>query len=190
VGRSSLALVVSLLAACAARPPGASTEGPRANPSLAGPSSSVEDAGAATVRACVRGAKDVAPCSEDCDRGIASACAILASRVERGEGVAKDPTRAASLHERACELGDAASCVVAARMHAGGLGVPPNRARQMELLVAACNLGDAFACVTPAKAFATGAGVPRDERRAAELAARACAGGIESACEAGPDGGP
>jgi TPR repeat protein len=138
-----------------------------------------------------RDAKDLAPCIEDCNRGIGFACASVASRLEHGgEGVPRDLTRAVAMHERACELRDAPSCIAAARMHAAGSGVPPSRARQMDLLAAACHLGDAFACAAPAKAFAEGAGVPRDPRRAKELYERGCIGGVESACEAIEDAGP
>lgn len=168
-------------ASCAPTPAVLTPEGPHADTTASGPSASIPDAGG--PRICVHDAKDLAPCGEDCDRGIAFACAIVATRVERGDGVPKDLTRAVRLLERACELRDAASCVSAARMHASGTGVPPNRAKQVELLTAACTLGDALACSVPAKAFANGAGVTKDERRAADLLQRACAGGVATACE-------
>lgn len=139
------------------------------------------DAGAQNVRACLHESKDPLPCSEDCDRGIAASCVILAGRVHA--------TYAVSLYERACELKDAASCVAAARFHAAGRGVPPNRGKQMELLAHACVLGDATSCATPAKAFAAGTGVARDERRATDLWQRGCGGGLEAACDALGDAG-
>ena len=167
---------------CASAPAARTPEGPHTEEPVSGPSPSIADAGA--PRICVHDAKDLAPCSEDCDRGIAFACGVVATRIERGDGVPRDLTRAVRLHERACELRDAASCVAAARMHASGAGVPPSRAKQVELLGAACTLGDVLACAVPAKAFANGTGVARDERRAAELWQRACAGGVAAACEA------
>ena len=169
------------MASCATTPAALTPEGPHADTLASGPSSSMPDPGA--PRICVHDAKDLAPCAEDCDRGIAFACGVVAARVERGEGIPRDLTRAVHLHERACELRDAASCVSAARMHASGTGVPPGRGKQVELLAAACTLGDALACAVPAKAFANGTGVTRDERRAADLLQRACAGGIATACE-------
>ena len=183
--RTSSALRLVTLAAvvgCASAPVARSPEGPHAGEPASGPSSSIAEAGA--PRICTHDSKDLAPCSEDCDRGIASACGVVATRIERGDGVPKDLTRAVRMHERGCELRDAASCVSAARMQASGAGVPPNRSKQVELLGAACTLGDALACAVPAKAFANGTGVARDERRAAELWQRACAGGVASACEA------
>lgn len=169
---------------CAPASPRTPIEGPRAETTASAPASSPPAVDGGVPRACTHDAKDLAPCVEDCDRGLAFACMLVAMRVERGEGVPKDLTRAVRLHERACELRDASSCVSAARMHASGAGVPPSRARQVELLATACTLGDVHACSVPAKAFANGAGVGRDERRAAELWQRACAGGVESACEA------
>ncbi len=149
--------------------------------------SSLADGG--NARVCTHDGKDVAPCAEDCDRGLASGCALLAARVEHGDRVPMDLTRAVVLYERARELRDAPSCVSASRMHASGAGVPPSRTRQLDLLSKACVGGDATSCVQAAKAFARGVGVPRDERRAAELWQRACTGGIESACDALGDAG-
>ena len=169
------------MASCATTPSALTPEGPHADATASGPSSSISDAGG--PRICVHDAKYLAPCAEDCDRGIAFACGVVATRVERGEGVPKDLTRAVRLHERACELRDAASCVSAARMHASGTGVPPSRGKQVELLTAACTLGDALACSVPARAFANGTGVTKDERRAADLLQRACAGGVATACD-------
>ena len=146
-----------------------------------GASAPLVDSGA--VRVCMHDTKDVAPCVEDCDRGIAFACTVVAQRLERGEGVAQDLTRAVRLQERACELRDATACVNAARMHVSGRGVPPSRQQQVELLGEACKLGDAAACATAARAFAMGSGVPRDDVRASDLLRRACVNGLPSACE-------
>jgi TPR repeat protein len=149
--------------------------------------SSSVDAGA--PRTCLHDAKDLFPCLEECDRGIASACNLIATRFEHGGTIPRDSSRAVFFHERACDLKDAASCVSAARMHAAGSGVPPSRTRQVELLRAACLLGEPLACSVPAKAYASGNGVGRDERRARDLFERACAGGIEAACDALGDAG-
>jgi TPR repeat protein len=182
--RSRALLLPALLAwsGCTPAKPGASIEGPHAETTASGPSASVPEGGA--PRSCAHDSKDLAPCVEDCDRGLAFACMLVAMRTERGEGVPRDLTRAVHMHERACELRDASSCVSAARMHASGAGVPPSRAKQVELLATACTLGDVHACSVPAKALANGSGVPRDEARAADLWQRACAGGVETACEA------
>jgi len=176
-------LVLVAASACSPSTPEARSPGLTGEASAVVPDGGEGDASAAP-RICMHDAKDLAPCTEECDRGIAVACTVLALRVERGDGSPRDITRAVRLHERACELRDAGSCVSAARMHASGAGVPPSRARQVELLAVACKLGDALACSLPAKAFANGTGVPHDERRATELWERACAGGVPSACEA------
>jgi TPR repeat protein len=177
--------LVFALAACASAPKQAGSDRRASTPTSS--EATTEDAG--DVRACAADGKEVAPCVEDCDRGIASACAIVATRAERGDGVPRDLTRAVTLHERACDLRDALSCIAAAHMHSAGIGVSPNRARQMDLLATACKLGDATACSVPAKAYASGAGVPRDAKRARELWEHACAAGLEPACEAIADAG-
>lgn len=180
--RRALVLVASSAAlGCASSRAPARTGGPAAGGTeTPAPSSPATE----SVRACTHDAKDLAPCVEDCDRGIVFACTVVAGRVERGDRAPLDPTRALRLHERSCELGDASSCVSAARMHAVGSGAPPSRARQIELLGRACMQGDVLACAVPAKAFDAGSGVPRDARRATELWQRACAGGVASACAA------
>lgn len=174
-------------AACAGRPAAAS--GQTGDARAAEEPADAGSDGAAGPRACSFEGKDQAPCAEDCDRGIAFACGVLAARVGRADGGRVDVPRAFALYERACELRDAAACVAAARMSASGDGVPPSRAKQVDLLARACDLGDALACAVPAKALAGGGGVAKDERRALELWRRACAGGVESACEALGDAG-
>lgn len=173
--------VVALVVSCSPAAPSARSPIDLQAPAAGGTPASAGD-GAAVI-ACTHDAKDLGPCTAECDRGMAFACTIVAMRIERGEGVPKDLTRAVVLHERACELKDAPSCVSAARMHASGSGVPPSRAKQIELLGAACKLGDGLACAVPAKAFANGAGVVRDERRARDLWQLACAAGVATACE-------
>jgi TPR repeat protein len=139
-----------------------------------------------SIGTCTPDAKDDhGACRIDCDVGLASACAILASRGEH-EG---HPSIALHYHEKACELRDPAGCVAAARMHANGLGAPRNRAKQLELLTAACNLGETTACSTAAKAFVSGSGVERDPNRARALWERACTSGDSLACDAVADGG-
>ncbi len=175
------AALVTLLAACAARPassPSSSSAGEGARGGS--PASSLDAGGPA---ACVRDPKaDAAPCVDECDRGVAFACVELTTR-------GGTPTRILELHERACELREPSSCVAAARMYASGVGAPPSRAKQLELLAAACRLGDSFSCALPARAFASGSGVARDPRRAKELFERACVGGDEAACETLEDAG-
>ena len=182
-GIALLATPLALALACSPGTPEVRSAGPLAPAVDGGSSPSVPDGGNAP-RICVHDAKDIAPCAEDCDRGIASGCNVIASRSERGDGAPRDLTRAVRHYERACELRDPTSCVSAARMNASGAGVPPSRVRQVELLAAACVLGDALACSVPARAYASGNGVARDERHATELWGRACTSGVSSACDA------
>jgi TPR repeat protein len=182
------AFVLALLFACGGRTAqsGGATTTSTANGSAKNePPATAE----ATPRICTREGKNPFPCVEECDRGIATACATLAVRTEHGEGVPKDTTRAVMLYERACELKDPSACSTAARMHAVGAGVPPNRQKQIDLLAQACLLGDVIACALPAKALSAGIGVGKDEHRARELWQRGCSGGVESSCDALSDAG-
>lgn len=164
--------------ACSPATPEARSLGAPESPSDGGKSAPT-DAGSGP-RICVHDAKDLTPCTEDCDRGIGSGCATGATRAEKE----RHYPVAVRLYERACELHDAAACVSAARMVGSGAGVPPSRAHQLELLATACLLGDALACNVPAKAYATGNGVAQDDRRATELWGRACTSGVPAACDA------
>jgi len=177
VHREAIFLLFALLG-CSPATPEARSLG-AADSTLEDGAPSLPDAGSGP-RICVHDAKDLAPCSEDCDRGIVSGCAVVAGRAEKERNF----PLAVRQYERACELRDAASCVSAARMVGSGAGVPPSRARQLELLAAACLHGDALACNVPAKAYASGNGVARDERRATELWGRACTSGVPAACDA------
>lgn len=176
------AFALLLLVACGAQAKSGATSSGTSEVALGKPAETAPDAGAFTPRTCVHDFKDPRPCSEECDRGIAASCAILAAR--------SHDTWAVQLYERACDLRDASSCTTAARFHASGKGVPPDRAKQMELLTKACRFGQPESCSTPAKAFATGNGVPRDEHKATELWERGCSGGVATACDALPDAGP
>lgn len=138
-----------------------------------------EPADAGTLGLCLPETKAPAPCIEECNRGIAAACAELADRFEAAREVPRDLTRAATLRERACELRDPSACAAAARMHAAGRGVAPSRTRQLELLVAACHLGDGAACATAARAHESGAG---DPALAKALRERACLAGDADSC--------
>ena len=48
--------------------------------------------------------------AKSCDGGIAHSCENLARLYGRGEGVAKDISRAQALRQRACDLGEKSSC--------------------------------------------------------------------------------
>jgi TPR repeat protein len=176
--------VVCTLSACASRGPTTTRGRDIGRAAKDDVSASANDAGA--PRACTFDAKDLAPCYEDCDRGVALACRLAADRLEHGgDGILHDPSRAVMLNERACELRDALGCTTAARLRGRGVGVRVDRLRQIELLARACNLGEGSACTIAARAFARGEpekGVVADPGRAKTLWERACVAGVEEAC--------
>lgn len=182
--RAIFLMVAPLVAACASRGPSATGGRELGRGARDDAASASADAGA--PRVCAFDAKDLAPCYEDCDRGVALACRLAAERLERGgDGVLHDPSRAVTLHERACDLRDALGCTTAARLRGRGVGVRVDRARQIELLARACSLGEGPACATAARALAKGEpdkGVVQDPSRAKTLWERACVAGVEEAC--------
>lgn len=186
--RALAPISIAVWAACAApRAPtaGAPTSaGGREAGALGGSS---EDAGFAP---CADGAEDLTGCREECERGVASSCAILGGRLAEGRDAPHDPPGALRAYERGCDARDALSCVAAARMWAAGRGAPASRERQLGRLSQACELGDATSCMTAARAYAHGRGTERDETKARSLFERACGGGVEEGCaELGLDAG-
>jgi TPR repeat protein len=68
-------------------------------------------AGVLLLRAAPRKAAEAAVWFErGCTAGNADACVTLAGQVERGDGVAKDSSRAADLRAQACKLGNKPAC--------------------------------------------------------------------------------
>ncbi len=182
--RHRLLLAFAALTACASRAPSSAGGRDLGRSAKDDATSASSDAGA--PRVCTFDVKDLAPCYEDCDRGVALACRLAADRLEHGgDGVPRDPSRAVTLDERACELRDALGCTNAARLRGRGVGVRVDRGRQIELLARACSLGEGSACAVAARAFAKGEpekGVEKDPARAKTLWERACVAGVEEAC--------
>ncbi len=118
-----------------------------------------------------------------CEAGDAASCASFARALERGEGVAANPAKAARLFEGACAAGDNDACVHLGSMLRLGRGVAKNATRAETLLTNACDRGSAWACGELGVLLAEGGqGVPRDPVRARALLKKACDGGYAEAC--------
>jgi TPR repeat protein len=65
---------------------------------------------------------------------------------ERGEGVARDDTRAAQLYQKACDGGYARGCFEFGRSYAAGRGVAKDEAFARQLFQKACDGGDMGGC--------------------------------------------
>ncbi|MEZ4262488.1 MAG: hypothetical protein R3B36_25620 [Polyangiaceae bacterium] len=133
---------------------------------------------------CSMDAKELVGCRDECDRSVASSCAVLAARLSEGKDAPHDLPGALRAWERACDAGDALACVSASRMWAQGHGAPASREKQVERLTKACELGDATSCMVAGRALAKGSGVPADAAAARRMFEHACGGGVEQGCDA------
>lgn len=84
------------------------------------------------------------PSTESDVWGHWNGCMDLASWLERGDGVAASPARAAEIYERVCDMKIREGCRQAARMAEEGSG--SDRARAARLYGEGCRLGDTDAC--------------------------------------------
>jgi TPR repeat protein len=118
-----------------------------------------------------------------CAGGDAEACASLARSLERGEGPAANPARAARLYEGACATGDRDACGRLGALLREGRGVAKDTRRAHTLLARACNGGSPFACgELGALLLEGGQGVPADPERGRALLERACELGHAESC--------
>jgi hypothetical protein len=93
-----------------------------------------------------RGEMFAEPERRACEDGTLRSCYVLGARYVKGDGVARDPARAAPLLTRACEGGLAGACLDLAELYATGSGVAVDAARARTLYEKSCRLGEPFAC--------------------------------------------
>jgi hypothetical protein len=122
------------------------------------------------------------PCKtveKECNEGRAGSCVILAGLYTFGiQGVAKDPSKAAKLHETACESEPkAGGCAGLAALHLEGNGVPRNKARVQELAKRGCEADDPAGC-------ALLCAVPKAKAQAVARLHAQCDGDDKVACTA------
>lgn len=117
---------------------------------------------------------DARKLQQSCDAGRVKDCVDLAVIYQDGRGVAKDPTRAATLYKRACDGGNASACFSLGLLYGLGTGVPKDVPRSAALYGQGCDGGVATACSVLAHLYSEGDGVPKDKARSAGLATKAC----------------
>lgn len=117
--------------------PGAPRRGPLAGALLLG---ALLWAGPAVAQDVVR------PQEEACEAGDTGACRVLGLMYETGQGVGRDPARAAELYQRACDGGQLSGCTDVALLYDTGSGVNRDRDRAVELYRRACDGGEPLAC--------------------------------------------
>ncbi|HTV23760.1 MAG TPA: tetratricopeptide repeat protein [Polyangiaceae bacterium] len=142
----------------------------------------------------VKGAEHI---SQACNLGSIQGCTNLGYLYANGQGLAADPSRAASAHQRAlslslaaCEGGDARSCSIAGGIYGQGRpGIEKDASRAASAYRAAaahakvsCDAGNAADCSLLAGLHADGRGVPADNAAAVQLLRRACDAGELDAC--------
>ena len=131
--------------------------------------------------------------SQACDSGYPGGCRNLSFMYE-GNGLAKDATLAAALHQREltflsqdCAAGDASGCYEAGLAYDVGDSAEGNSATRDDPRVAAfyqkaCDAGNAQGCYELAGKYESGKGVAKDDFRASDLYSQACNAGIVRGC--------
>lgn len=118
-----------------------------------------------------------------CDAGDLLACSQFGFRLELGEGVDLDVSRAQDLYRRACTGGEPQGCSYLGEIYRSGLGVPPDPDQAAHFFTLGCEGNDPYACVTLGDILSEGRGVERDVPRAIVALERACGLGDPEACD-------
>jgi serine/threonine-protein kinase len=98
--------------------------------------------------------------------GEARAMLELGRIYSAGDGVAKDPVKAASWYRRAADAGNASAMVFLAALYAQGSGVPKDLAEAAKWLRKAADAGNAVAMDGLGQMYTNGQGVPADPAQA------------------------
>jgi TPR repeat protein len=135
---------------------------------------------AGVVHECQK--NDAQDCTLQCDKGDRASCQQLGRLYTDGaSGVAKDPTRARTLFEKACGLDHAGGCsdLGIALLTDDAAKDPPRAATSFER---ACKLGEANGCFNLANLYYEGVGVTADKTKAFSLYEQACNAGKAAGC--------
>jgi TPR repeat protein len=122
-------------------------------------------------------------CSAQCDKGHAGSCGTLGEMLLSGNGIERDPAKAAPVLKKACDGDVANGCVNLGLMNENGNGVARDAAAAVKLFEKGCNAGVAFGCDRLGRAYLSGAGgVTADPAKALTLLKSGCEGGQDTAC--------
>jgi TPR repeat protein len=128
------------------------------------------------LHVCLMG--DRVDCEAQCNVGEPNSCGKLGYMWQYGINVAKSPSAAHPLYDKACTGGAQFGCA--------GLGVllaqNGDYSGARDYFVTACDAGNARGCQSLGALFFNGQGVDKDVPHAMELFKRACAGGAAEAC--------
>ncbi len=110
-------------------------------------------------------------------------CALAATWLWKGVGVAVDQSRARSLAEKACRLKSPSGCNAAGVLWGHGVGGPMDLVKAVGFYEQACAAHDAQSCTNLAIALKDGNGVEVDLPRARMLLLQSCRAGLSMACD-------
>jgi hypothetical protein len=117
-----------------------------------------------------------------CLDGQNESCVNLGLAYQQGDGVDRDPRRAAHLYRTACEGGVPIGCHDLGVLYDNGLGVGVDHAQAVALYKRACDGGAAQGCVGLGTAYHLGQGAELDLLRAASVYEKACRTGEAHGC--------
>lgn len=111
-------------------------------------------------------------------------CLKLGRRYDTGDGVPKDPAKAAALYGTACDAGaeTVQACHWLAWLLMKGEGVPKDKAKAVALYTKACDGGYANGCYMLALFYNEGKELAKDDAKTVALLTKACNGWILAAC--------
>jgi TPR repeat protein len=125
---------------------------------------------------------DLGDCEAQCNKNQPASCARLAALLAKGKGGAPDPTKAATLYDKACKLDQGGACSDLGIMHMTGQGAQKTPAKAAQLFEQACKLGEANGCFNLGNVYYDGVGVAQDKKRAFSLFEQACNAGKPAGC--------
>jgi TPR repeat protein len=83
---------------------------------------------------------------QPCTQGDATSCFMLGSLYALGQGVNRNPERAATLYQQSCTAGFTRGCGLLGEAYISGQGVPRDMVKARQILEGACDAGYAFGC--------------------------------------------
>lgn len=127
---------------------------------------------------------DIAALQQQADAGDISACMILAHKLMRGRGVARDYESALRYFDVAARAGDADALYQLGKCYLKGVGCTRDPAGGVSCLESAAQRGHAAAALRLGGCFADGLGAPRSAELAAYWYRKAAALGDTRAYDA------
>jgi len=120
--------------------------------------------------------------SQPCDQGDGPSCVTLGTLYLRGQGVARDQSRALDLFRQSCALASPRGCGLVGESYLFGQGTAVNAPNAIENLEKACQLADSRSCFNAGLMYRRGFGTSKNEELAQKRIHQACDLGFRGAC--------